>query len=57
MVPVSGREWAVLKGDDVRPVWVLDMDGVRVAITGSAPTSDFEALASAVQDTEPLPTK
>ena len=57
MVPVSGREWAVLKGDDVRPVWVLDMDVVRVAITGSAPTSDFEALAGAVQDAEPLPAK
>lgn len=55
VVPISGREWIVLTGDDVRPVWVLDLDDVRVAVTGSAPTSDFESLAAAVQDVEPLP--
>lgn len=55
IVPVTGREWTVYTGDDVRPVWVLDLDDVRVAVTGSATTSDFEALAAAVQDAEPLP--
>ncbi len=55
VVPVSGREWTVFTGDDVRPVWALDLGAARVAVTGSAPTSDFEALAAAVQDTDPLP--
>ncbi|GAA1054867.1 DUF4245 domain-containing protein [Dietzia natronolimnaea] len=55
IVPVTGQEWTVYTGDDVRPVWVLDLDDVRVAVTGSATTSDFEALAAAVQDAEPLP--
>ncbi len=54
IVPVSGLEWSVYTGDDVRPVWVLDMDDVRLGVTGSAPTSDFEALAAAAQDTPPL---
>ncbi|MFN7243898.1 MAG: DUF4245 domain-containing protein [Dietzia cercidiphylli] len=57
IVPVTGQEWTVYTGDDVRPVWVLDLDDVRVAVTGSATTSDFEALAAAVQDTEPLPSQ
>ena len=35
VVPISGREWAVLTGDDARPVWVLDLDDVRVAVTGA----------------------
>ena len=54
IVPVSGQEWTVFTGDDARPVWVLDLQDVRVAVTGSASTSDFEALAAAVQDAEPL---
>lgn len=54
-IPVQGQEWTVLTGDDVRPVWVLDLDDVRVAVTGSAPNSDFEALAAAVQSSDPLP--
>ena len=55
MVPVSGREWTVYTGDDVRPVWVLDLGEVRLAITGSAPSADFESLAAAAQSAEPLP--
>ena len=55
MVPISGREWSVYTGYDVRPLWVLDMGDTRVAVTGSAPTSEFETLASAVQDSQPLP--
>ena len=57
MVPIAGREWTVLTGDDVRPVWVLDLDDVRVAVTGSAPTDQFETLAAAVQDAQPLTTQ
>lgn len=56
MVPISGREWSVYNGDDVRPVWVLDTGDTRVAVTGSAPNSDFETMATAVQDSGPLPT-
>lgn len=55
IIPVTGREWTVFTGDDVRPVWVLDLGDARVAVTGSAATSDFEALAAAVQRAEPLP--
>lgn len=56
MVPVAGQEWSVYTSDDEsRPVWVLDRDDVRLAITGSAPSSDFESLAAAVQNAEPLP--
>lgn len=55
MIPVAGREWTVFTGDDVRPVWALDLGNARVAVTGSASTADFEALAAAVQDAEPLP--
>lgn len=56
VVPIQGREWSVFAGDDVRPVWVLDLDDARVAVTGSASSSDFEQLAAAVQGTDPLPT-
>ncbi|HHX84200.1 MAG TPA: DUF4245 domain-containing protein [Actinomycetales bacterium] len=55
MIPVAGREWTVFTGDDVRPVWAVDLGDARVAVTGSAATSDLEALAAAVQDAEPLP--
>ncbi|MDV8002603.1 DUF4245 domain-containing protein [Rhodococcus sp. IEGM 1408] len=55
IIPVTGQEWTVFTGDDVRPVWVLDLDDVRVAVTGSAATSDFEALAASAQRAEPLP--
>lgn len=55
MIPVAGREWTVFTGDDVRPVWAIDLGDARVAVTGSAATSDLEALAAAVQDAEPLP--
>lgn len=55
MIPVHGQEWTVFDGDDVRPVWVLDLGDARVAVTGSAATSDFESLAVAAQGAEPLP--
>lgn len=55
VIPVQGHEWTVFDGDDARPVWVLDLDDARVAVTGSAPSSDFETMAAAVQDAEPLP--
>src|SRR5699024_1814107 len=55
MIPVHGQEWTVFDGDDVRPVWVLDLGDARVAVTGSAATSDFESLAVAAQAAEPLP--
>src|SRR5699024_1864492 len=57
VVPIQGREWTVFDGDDVRPVWVLDLDDARVAVTGSAPTSDFETMAAAVQGADPLPSE
>lgn len=57
MIPVAGTEWSIYTGDDVRPVWVLDTGDVRLGITGSAPTSDFETMAAAVQDAEPLPAR
>ena len=56
VIPVQGQEWTVFAGGDVRPVWVLDLDDARVAITGSAPSADFETMAAAVQVAEPLPT-
>lgn len=55
VIPVRGAEWTVLTGDDVRPVWVLDLEDVRVAVTGSASNAEFEKLAAAVHDSEPLP--
>lgn len=55
MIPVEGQEWSVYTGDDSRPVWVLDRGDVRLAVTGSAPSADFESLAAAVQSAEPLP--
>lgn len=55
VVPVAGREWTVYSGDDVRPVWALDLGDARVAVTGSAGTGDFEELAAAVQAADPLP--
>lgn len=56
MIPVQGQEWTVFEGDDARPVWVLDLDDARVAVTGSAPSADFETMAAAVQGAEPLAT-
>lgn len=55
-VPVGGREWTTFTGEDeVRPVWVSDFEGARVAITGSGTQDEFEQMALAVDEAEVLP--
>lgn len=47
-VDVAGTTFVVYGGEDDEPIWVGELDGVRLLITGSAPEPDFRALAAAV---------
>ncbi|MGQ0575284.1 MAG: DUF4245 domain-containing protein [Pseudonocardia sp.] len=45
-VEVAGRVWVVYGGAE--PVWVADVDGVRLLVTGSGDDAEFRVLAAAV---------
>lgn len=44
-VDVGGARWVVYGGDE--PLWVADVDGVRLLVTGSAGEDEFRTLAEA----------
>ena len=54
-LPLGGNDWTVYSGDDARDMWVLDEGDVRIAVSGQASQSDFETLAEAAANAEPLP--
>ncbi|MDF0530141.1 DUF4245 domain-containing protein [Tsukamurella sp. 8F] len=54
-IPVGDRTWQVYgPGGDGRNAWLLPLDGVTLALSGSATVPSFEQLATAVQDQAPL---
>lgn len=53
---VAGLPFVVYGGEDEEPIWIGELDGVRVLLTGSGGEADFRALAGAVVAGEELPT-
>jgi hypothetical protein len=52
---VAGLRFVVYGGEDDEPIWIGELDGVRVLITGSAAEADFRTLAEALVAGERLP--
>ncbi len=46
-VEVEGRQWVAYTGDRGEPIWITDLDGVRLLVTGSGSEADFRTLAVA----------
>lgn len=53
---VAGLRFVVFGGPDDEPVWIGELDGVRVLLTGSGAEPDYRALAGALAAGERLPT-
>lgn len=51
---IGGNRWVHYIEDGSEPIWVADLGGVRVLITGSGSTTEFAALATAVGQAQPL---
>jgi hypothetical protein len=47
VVDVEGRQWVAYSGPRREPIWITDLDGVRLLVTGSASEADFRTLAVA----------
>jgi hypothetical protein len=47
-VDVAGVAFVVYGAEDDEPIWIGELDGVRLLLTGSAGEPDFRALAEAV---------
>lgn len=54
-VDVDGVQWTSYPGRRDEPVWVTELDGAVVLITGSASEDEFRRLATATQRATPLP--
>jgi hypothetical protein len=46
-VDVEGQKWVAYTGERREPIWIADVDGVRLLVTGSASEADFRTLAVA----------
>jgi hypothetical protein len=46
-VDVEGQQWVAYTGERGEPIWITDLDGVRLLVTGSASEADFRTLAVA----------
>jgi hypothetical protein len=53
VVDLGGARWVVYDGDE--PLWVADVAGVRLLVTGSAGEDEFRTLAEATLAGETLP--
>ena len=54
-VDVDGQQWVAYTGQRGEPIWVTDVDGVRMLVTGSGSEADFRALAAAAVRGEVIP--
>lgn len=52
---VGGLAFVVYGAEDDEPIWIGELDGVRLLITGSGSEQDFQALAGGVLTGEVLP--
>lgn len=50
----GGHSWVVYGGEGVEPIWVSDFTDTRIAVTGSGSAGEFEQLANAVGEAQPL---
>jgi hypothetical protein len=46
-VDVDGQQWVAYTGQRDEPIWITDVGGVRMLVTGSGNEADFRALAIA----------
>lgn len=46
-VDVDGQQWVAYTGQRDEPIWITDVEGVRMLVTGSGSESDFRTLAGA----------
>ena len=46
-VDVEGQQWVAYSGERREAIWITDLDGVRLLLTGSASEADFRTLAVA----------
>jgi hypothetical protein len=46
-VDVDGQQWVAYTGERDEPIWITEVDGVRMLVTGSGSETDFRALAAA----------
>jgi hypothetical protein len=53
-VDVDGVTWTTYPGRRDEDVWVAELDGVVLLVTGSAPEPEFRRLAQAAQEATPL---
>jgi hypothetical protein len=51
---VAGQRFVVYGSEDDEPIWIGELDGVRVLLTGSGGEADYQALAGAVLGGEQL---
>ena len=54
-VDVDGVTWTTYPGRRDEDAWVVELDGVVLLVTGSAPEDEFRQLAKAAQEAAPLP--
>jgi hypothetical protein len=54
-VDVEGRQWVTYTGERDEQIWITDVDGVRLLVTGSGSEADFRTLAVAAVRGEVVP--
>lgn len=50
---VAGQEWTVYQAPDSEPLWLTDLGGARISMTGSANEEEFTAMAQAIATAPP----
>jgi len=46
-IDVNGQQWVAYAGERGEQIWITDVDGVRLLVTGSGTDADFRTLAVA----------
>ncbi|ASO18445.1 hypothetical protein FHR81_002852 [Actinoalloteichus hoggarensis] len=57
MVSAAGHDWVHYLGERDETVWVTEVDGSRILLTGTATETDFQVMAEAVVEAEVLPAR
>ncbi len=55
VVDVDGQQWVAYTGERREPIWITDVAGVRMLVTGSGSEADFHTLAAAAVRGEVVP--
>ncbi len=51
---VDGTTWTLYRAGNGEPIWLVDLDDVRIAMTGSATEAQFTTMAERIMAVEPL---